>query len=191
MIKTFKYYLSLPYTRELIPDPTGVWFIRIKELPGCMSQGSTPEEAIRMIDDAMRGWLEVSIEDGDPIPEPRPDEEFSGKFVVRVPKSLHRKLVEIADGEEISLNQYINVTLSSAVGENRSKLHSEKIDALINTLANMQMDMRQFMALTEEKIHVKTLGSDDISLDSTSQSDLQKQFIAMSIYKPESVKRQK
>jgi hypothetical protein len=156
-----------------------------------MSQGSTPEEAIRMIDDAMRGWLEVSIEDGDPIPEPRPDEEFSGKFVVRVPKSLHRKLVEIADGEEISLNQYINVTLSSAVGENRSKLHSEKIDALINTLANMQMDMRQFMALTEEKIHVKTLGSDDISLDSTSQSDLQKQFIAMSIYKPESVKRQK
>jgi antitoxin HicB len=110
-------YMNLPYTRELIPDPDEGWFIRIKELPGCMSQGETPEEALRMIEDAMRGWLEVSLEEGNPIPEPHPEEEYSGKFVVRVPKSLHRKLVEAAELEGVSLNAYCNSVLAQAVGQ--------------------------------------------------------------------------
>jgi hypothetical protein len=69
-----------------------------------------------MIQDAMRAWIEVSLEDGDPIPEPRPLEDYSGKFVVRVPRSLHRDLVETASREGVSLNQYINVTLARSVG---------------------------------------------------------------------------
>jgi antitoxin HicB len=80
-----------------------------------MSQGDNPEEALRMIEDALRGWLEVSLEDGETIPEPRTEEEYSGKFVVRVPRSLHRQLVEEAEREGVSLNQLVNVALASAV----------------------------------------------------------------------------
>lgn len=116
MNKPIEYYLNLPYTLELIYDPDQAWFVRVKELPGCTSQGDTPNEAIEMIKDAMQVWLEIALEDGDTIPEPRPDEDYSGKFVVRVPKSLHRQLVEAADAEEVSLNQYINVALSQTVG---------------------------------------------------------------------------
>ncbi|MCD4752055.1 MAG: type II toxin-antitoxin system HicB family antitoxin [Anaerolineaceae bacterium] len=116
MNKSIEYYLSLPYTRELIPEEDGGWFVRIKELPNCMSQGDTPEEAMRMIDDAMLGWLEVELEEGESIPEPREDEDYSGKFNTRVPKSLHRKLVEIAKADEVSLNQWIVSALSEAVG---------------------------------------------------------------------------
>jgi len=116
MNKTVEYYLGLPYTIELMPEPQGGWFVSVKELPGCMSQGDTPEGAIEMIQDAMRGWIEVSLEDGDTIPEPRPLEDYSGKFVVRVPRSLHQALVETADREGISLNQYINVALARSVG---------------------------------------------------------------------------
>ena len=115
MEKTIDYYMSLPYTRELIKEPEGGWFICIKELPGCMSQGDTVEEAMEMIEDAMRGWLDVSLEDGDDIPEPKLDEEFSGKFVVRLPRSLHRQLVETAEREGVSLNQFVNVALARAV----------------------------------------------------------------------------
>ncbi len=43
-----------------------------------------------MIREAMRGWISVALEDGIPVPEPKPDEDYSGKFVVRVPRSLHR-----------------------------------------------------------------------------------------------------
>lgn len=121
MDKNLAYYLNLPYTRELFRDPGGWWFVRVKELPGCASQGDTPEEAMRMIEDAMTGWLELALEDGDPIPEPRPEEEFSGKFVVRVPKSLHRLLVEAADLDEVSLNQYINTVLALHINFGASK----------------------------------------------------------------------
>lgn len=116
MEKTIEYYMSLPYTRELIKEPEGGWFIRIKELPGCMSQGDTVEEAMIMIEDSMCGWLDVSLEDGDEIPEPKLDEDYSGKFVVRLPRSLHRQLAETAEREGVSLNQFINVALAQSVG---------------------------------------------------------------------------
>lgn len=116
MAKNISYYMNLPYTIEMVSDPDGGWFVAIKELPGCISQGDTPEEAIEMIHDAMRGWIEVSLEDGDSIPEPRSLDEFSGKFVVRVPRSMHQDLVERSDEEGVSLNQYINTALARALG---------------------------------------------------------------------------
>ena len=56
----------------LVRDGDG-WFVKVKELRGCMSDGKTWEEAYRMIHDAMRGWLTVSIEHDLPIPEPEED----------------------------------------------------------------------------------------------------------------------
>lgn len=116
MEKTLEYYLGLPYTIELIRQPGGGWFVQVKELPGCMSVGDTPDEAVEMIQDAMRLWIETALEDGEPIPEPRPLEDYSGRFVVRVPRSLHRDLVVQAEREGVSLNQYINTILARAVG---------------------------------------------------------------------------
>ena len=116
MEKTLDYYLGLPYTIELKEDREAGWFVKIKELPGCMSQGDTANEALEMIQEAMELWLEVSLEDGDPIPEPRELDDFSGKFVVRVPRSLHRELVEQAKREGVSLNQCVNLALAQATG---------------------------------------------------------------------------
>jgi antitoxin HicB len=115
MEKTIEYYLNLPYTLELQNDPEQGWFVRVKELRGCMSAGDTAEEAVTMIQEAMAGWLEVALEEGLAIPEPRAEEDYSGKFVVRVPRSLHRQLVQAAANDGISLNQYINVALAQAV----------------------------------------------------------------------------
>ena len=101
MEKTLEYYLNLPYTLELQETPGEGWFVCVKELPGCMSQGDTAPEALEMIEDAMRVWIELGLEDGE--------------FVVRVPKSLHRRLVEQAGAEGVSLNQYINVALAGSI----------------------------------------------------------------------------
>lgn len=116
MTTTIEYYMNLPYTIELVPESEGGWFVAVKELRGCMSQGDTVEEAVEMIREAMQLWLEVALEENLPIPEPRPEEDFSGKFVVRVPRSLHRELVEEAERQGTSLNQYINVALARAIG---------------------------------------------------------------------------
>lgn len=112
MGKTVDYYLGLPYTIEMTPEEDGGWFVAVKELPGCMSEGNDPADAIAMIRDAMRAWIEVRLEDGQPVPEPRKAEEYSGRFLARVPASLHRDLVEAAAREGVSLNQYVNVALA-------------------------------------------------------------------------------
>jgi antitoxin HicB len=81
-----------------------------------MSQGETAEEALASIREAIQLWIETALEDGYEIPEPRAEAKYSGKFVVRVPRSLHRELVQTAEREGVSLNQFINVALSKVVG---------------------------------------------------------------------------
>jgi len=76
-----------------------------------------------MIREAMELWLEVSLERGLPIPEPRAKDDYSGKFVVRLPRSLHRELVEAAEAEGVSLTQYINVALARAVATPSASTH--------------------------------------------------------------------
>lgn len=115
-MKDLAYYLALPYTIELVREEDAAWFARVVELPGCISEGDSAEDAAGMIQDAMAGWIELALEDGRSIPEPKPREEYSGKFVVRVPRSLHRDLVEAAAKEQVSLNQYIATELARAVG---------------------------------------------------------------------------
>lgn len=110
-------YMALPYRIELIPDD-GEWVVSIPDLPGCLSQGETVEEALRMIREAQRLWLQVALEDGRPIPEPSgiEDEPYSGRFNIRVPKTVHRDLVHAAEAEGVSLNLFIATALARAVG---------------------------------------------------------------------------
>ncbi|MDD4860294.1 MAG: type II toxin-antitoxin system HicB family antitoxin [Dehalococcoidales bacterium] len=121
--KPLDYYLKLQYPVTLIPDETGGYAVEIEDLPGCISQGETVEEAVKMIEEARCLWLEVAHEEGVNIPLPHCDEKYSGKFFIRAPKSLHRKLDEMADKEGVSLNQFLVATLSKAVGvhEGRSE----------------------------------------------------------------------
>jgi antitoxin HicB len=75
MTKNIDYYLSLPYSVLLTPlsaEDGGGWFAQIPALPGCMSDGETQLEALEMIEDAKRGWIESALAHGDPIPEPEP-----------------------------------------------------------------------------------------------------------------------
>jgi len=154
MEKDIDYYMALPYTRELVPDPIVGWGVKIKELPNCMSQGETPEEALRMIEDAMRGWLEVELEAGDPIPEPKAEEEFSGKTVLRMPKWLHRRLAEYAEEEGMSLNQCLVSILASGVeGAEHKKLATQ--------IEQIQVRIRNLESKTLSSRHVNMIRDDE------------------------------
>jgi predicted RNase H-like HicB family nuclease len=119
-MRTLEEYLELPYAivvvHDVDEDGNSGWVAEVEELPGCISQGRTPEEAVDRIREAMRDWLAVAMEDNTTIPEPRATENFSGRFVVRVPASLHADLVRIADHEGVSLNQFVMGALAGAVG---------------------------------------------------------------------------
>ena len=103
-----KDYIKLPYTRlvQEMNDESGHYFYgRILELDGCQSTGDTLEELYESLNEAMEGYIEIKLENNLPVPTPESAEKYSGKFVVRLPKSLHQRLAIEADKEGIILNQ--------------------------------------------------------------------------------------
>jgi antitoxin HicB len=114
-IKPVEYYLELNYPVTIYRAEEGGFVAEIEDLPGCLTEGETLEEVNQRIDDARNDWIRVAYEDGIDIPLPRSDEEYSGKFMVRIPKYLHRRLAERARQEGISLNQYVESILSAGV----------------------------------------------------------------------------
>lgn len=92
----------------------------VKEIPYVSAFGETPADAVKELETAYRLWLESSVENGDEIPAPLLKnevlQEFSGKFSLRIPRSLHHNLVQRAKMENVSLNQEILFLLSYALG---------------------------------------------------------------------------
>jgi predicted HicB family RNase H-like nuclease len=101
---SLEYYLNLQYPVTLYPDLEG----------GCLTQGESLEETMANINEARELWIETAYEAGDEIPLPSVDANYSGKLLLRMPKSLHRRLAEVAEQENVSLNQYIVFLLSSS-----------------------------------------------------------------------------
>jgi predicted HicB family RNase H-like nuclease len=60
----------------------------------------------------MELWIEAKLEGGFPVPAPAEESRYSGKFVLRLPKSLHARLAMEAEKEGVSLNQYALYRLS-------------------------------------------------------------------------------
>lgn len=103
-----KDYMKLPYTRlvQEMNDESGRYFYgRILELDGCQSTSDTLEGLYVSLNEAMEGYIETKLENNLSIPLPEEANNYSGKFVVRIPKSLHQRLVIEAEKEGVSLNQ--------------------------------------------------------------------------------------
>lgn len=96
---------------EIVEDE-GNWVASVPDLPGCNSFGSTVTEAIGNVQEAKELWIKSQLESGGQIPEPTDEEDFSGKFVLRIPKLLHRALAYQAQKQGVSLNHYVSHLLS-------------------------------------------------------------------------------
>ena len=66
---TFRYRIAL---RPLSIAEGGGWLAEVPELPGCMSDGETPQEAVDNVMDAIARWIEAAEEDSRPVPAPTP-----------------------------------------------------------------------------------------------------------------------
>jgi antitoxin HicB len=105
--------------RPLSVEDDGGYLIEFPDLPGCMSDGETVEDAIRNGEDAKRDWIAAMKEAGRPIPLPlaEPADSYSGKWQLRTPKSLHRRLAERAKQEGVSLNTLAVTLLAEGLGQ--------------------------------------------------------------------------
>ena len=109
--------LTRPYSRVLIPDnESGGFTARILEFPGCLAEGDSAEEALRNLEKAASGWIEAALDLEQEIPVPHVENEYNGKFSLRMPKSLHRQITELAEHEGTSINQFIVAALAEKAG---------------------------------------------------------------------------
>lgn len=105
--------------RELNDDEGGGFLAEVPDLPGCKADGETAEQAIANVSGAIEEWIETAKELERSIPEPSSVDRYSGKWVQRVPKSLHAKLVFEAKREGVSLNALTTTFLAEGLGKRR------------------------------------------------------------------------
>ena len=107
--KEVKKYLDMPYSFIInqIEDESGKYFVaRVLELDGLIGTGDTYEEAYTDVKEAMESYIETKLANKIEIPLPMDASDYSGKFIVRLPKTLHKLLSKRAKEEGVSLNQY-------------------------------------------------------------------------------------
>ena len=88
--------------RPLSKEDGGGFLISFLDFSECISDGETPEEALQNGLDALQETISALESMNLPVPEPSSGGSHSGKFVQRVPKSLHARLAARARQEGVS-----------------------------------------------------------------------------------------
>jgi len=95
--------------------------------PGLMRggiHGNDETKVYRELCQAVEEWIAIYEEDGDPLPPATASKEYSGKFVVRIGKELHKDLAILALREGVSLNSYcVHVFKEHNTSGKRGKMH--------------------------------------------------------------------
>jgi antitoxin HicB len=115
-------HAEYPITIHPLPKEGGGGFLaKVPDLPGCIADGETVEEALHEIVDAVDAWIKTATEFGDPVPAPSVASNFSGQWRMRVPKHLHAALALQAKEEGVSLNMLAATLLAEGIGKRASR----------------------------------------------------------------------
>lgn len=102
--------------RPLSEEEGGGFLISFPDFSECISDGETVDEAIRNGRDALEETVAALESMNLPVPEPGSGGSYSGKFIQRVPKSLHARLAARARQEGVSMNLLVTTMLAENLG---------------------------------------------------------------------------
>lgn len=105
------------------------YVVEYLDFPGITGGGDSQEEAVRIANEALDMYMESLESEGKEIPIPT-DFNATGRVTLRLPKSMHIRVIQMAEREGVSLNTYIIDALSQ-------KLHTNALfDEIYNKIAN-------------------------------------------------------
>ena len=114
-----RHHRDLPYRVLVFRDNEQAegraWRAHAEELPGCEAHGDTIEAAVRGVEGAIDEWIDDAVAHGQELPEPRSAASYSGRLMLRMPRSLHAELSRAAERDDVSLNRFIGSSLESAL----------------------------------------------------------------------------
>ena len=116
--KNLEYYLQLPwsYRFEWSADDN-CYVVSIAELKGCITHGGTIEEAVEMIQDALKSYIACSLQYKDEIPEPLKPVDYKGKIPYRTTPDKHYRLAKRAKALGVSINALIDEAVDMQLKE--------------------------------------------------------------------------
>ncbi len=161
-MQPLSYFLDQFYPFSVSPDPDGGYFISFPDLPGCMTQVEEPSEIGPAAEEIRTLWLETAHDHGMDIPLPRGGAGYSGKFVVRLPRHVHRRLAESATLDGVSLNQYVVALLATNDALTRVERRLGETDRRIETLAAAGNQGRE-MSPKRRRAALSIVGSESTS----------------------------
>jgi antitoxin HicB len=103
--------LEYPFRIQPLSEAEGGgYLIEFPDLPGCISDGATVQEAIHNGADAMGCWIEAMREAGRPVPDP--SSAATGKYTINVPEQLYEELAQEAARQGLSVDTIAIVALT-------------------------------------------------------------------------------
>lgn len=145
-----KYDTSIKYIDD---GEDSCYKVSIDLLPGLSVYVDTIEEGLEELEGAKQAWFSAALELGRNIPIPENTvKEYSGRFSVRVGKSLHKDVSEFAEKDGISLNQAIISLLQKGLKE-------ECLSRIYNSLENMKKEKHT----SEFHFHIKSNNTENLA----------------------------
>ena len=102
--------------RPLAADEGGGYLISFPDFAECISDGASVDEAINNGQDALKATISALRAKKLPVPAPNSGGVASGKFVARVPKTIHAQLATRARAEGVSLNALVLTFIAQGLG---------------------------------------------------------------------------
>jgi antitoxin HicB len=96
----------------------GGYLVEFPDIPGCMSDGETIEEAVANGREALRDCIEVFRESGRKIPKPSIE---AAQWRQRLPRTLYSKLTKQAETEGVSINSLVTAIIAEAIGAKQAR----------------------------------------------------------------------
>ena len=107
--------------RPLTSDEGGGFLISYPDFSDCISDGETVEEVLRNGQDALKETIAALRAKTLAVPAPNSGGIASGKFVARVPKSIHAQLTTRAKTEGVSLNTLVLSFIAQGLGRKEGR----------------------------------------------------------------------
>jgi len=104
--------------RPLSKEEGGGYLVEYPDIPGCMSDGETIEEAIANGREALRDCLDVFRESGRALPKPAIE---AAQWRQRLPRTLYSKLTRQAKTEGVSINSFVTAIIAEAIGSRHAR----------------------------------------------------------------------